>query len=296
MAGWSNFPPLRVNGSESPLKFGFIKFKETSNEEFCIIGYRYKNRYKKILCKLFELLRSEYRTDEYNLKMLADRNVIIDLVKSEYKPKKLELQMLADRNLVLDMIKKMNEENSIYKTNKFLQSPTEELQGREAEAKEQSVGESTQTNSRNPWEQIENPKVGERVEDHQKDSEAVGARHDDPHELISDLPVMRGYYKEYSVDTAMLIIESIPKAWYKYKKYKGGSGRWGPGYISKQYNITAKRKITPTTVGRYLKAFVLAGITEIEGEEGVKIQIPYTEHQKPIKFRRKNQSQHQIPK
>jgi hypothetical protein len=107
---------------------------------------------------------------------------------------------------------------------------------------------------------------------------------------------MRGYYKEYSVETAMLIIEAIPKAWYKKKQYRHGSGRWGPGYISKQYYITANRKITPTTVGRYLKAFILAGITEIDGERGEKIKIPYTEHQKPIKFRRKNQSHHQIPK
>jgi len=96
--------------------------------------------------------------------------------------------------------------------------------------------------------------------------------------LLSNAEKMREYHKDYSPDTAKYIYETIPSVWPESKrKY----GRLSPVTIGKKCNISA------TTVGRYLKAFVRAGITKIE-IDGYEIRIPYTP-----KFR-KSRQKHQI--
>lgn len=81
---------------------------------------------------------------------------------------------------------------------------------------------------------------------------------------IQNTTKMKEYYKGYNPVTAKKIYDSIPEAW---DNHNSVGGRWGPGYIANVCNFSAP------IIGRYCKAFRLAGITtiEINGEE---ITIP----------------------
>ena len=69
--------------------------------------------------------------------------------------------------------------------------------------------------------------------------------------LLSDVRLMKKFYKDYSPQTAKIIYGKIPIAWDEHEE-----GRWGPGAISK------KCYRNPTTVSRYLRAFWYAGLKE----------------------------------
>ena len=87
--------------------------------------------------------------------------------------------------------------------------------------------------------------------------------------LLSDRRTMRRYFKDYEPDTAKKIIAAIPEAW---ESYKDAGGQWGPQYIAKQLTYVGS-----TTVGRYLRAFKEAGITETNG-----IEIPHRRRKNPV--------------
>jgi hypothetical protein len=88
---------------------------------------------------------------------------------------------------------------------------------------------------------------------------------------------MKDYYADYNVQTAMQILEAIPKA---YKSYRSSRrGRWGPGLIRKE-TMTIQRS---ETVGKYLKAFCLAEVKVWKG-----VPIPYhPSHRDPIQSAKK---------
>ncbi len=75
---------------------------------------------------------------------------------------------------------------------------------------------------------------------------------------LPDLQTMRKHYDGYSPITAEEVLEAIPKAYVLWCKE---GGRWGPGIVARFCNVTS------TTVGRYLKAFKEAGLTEVDGIE-----------------------------
>lgn len=76
--------------------------------------------------------------------------------------------------------------------------------------------------------------------------------------LLMNKDVMRQYYRDYSPKTAREIVRKIPEAW---DLCNEELGRWGPGFIARVYALNS------TTIGRYLKAFRKAGITEVDGIE-----------------------------
>jgi len=84
----------------------------------------------------------------------------------------------------------------------------------------------------------------------------------DPLEILEDMEEMRKHYRDYNLQTAKDVVKAIPRAW---DQYSLEYGRWGPGCVARYCNCAS------TTVGRYLKAFWLAGIHYIDG-----IPIPYT--------------------
>jgi len=86
--------------------------------------------------------------------------------------------------------------------------------------------------------------------------------------LLSDRSTMLQYIKHYNPDTAKEIAKAIPRAWALHT-YEGG--RWGPGYIAKVCYA-----VTSATIGRYLRAFKEAGLTEIDG-----INIPHHYRKEP---------------
>ena len=88
----------------------------------------------------------------------------------------------------------------------------------------------------------------------------------EPATLIADRETMKRYYRDYNPDTAAIITGALPKAW---EAYTDRGGQWGPTVIAQACRATIAT-ISRETVGRYLKAFVCAGITEING-----IGIPY---------------------
>jgi len=96
------------------------------------------------------------------------------------------------------------------------------------------------------------------------DIQAVDPEQKQIEDKIQNTPKMKEYYKGYNPVTAKKIYDSIPQAW---DNHSSLGGRWGPGYIANVCNFSAP------TIGRYCKAFRLAGITiiEINGEE---ISIP----------------------
>ena len=83
--------------------------------------------------------------------------------------------------------------------------------------------------------------------------------------ILSDVRLMKTFYKDYSPVTAKEIMRVIPKAWERHNK---DGGRWGPGLIANSY--TPK----PATIGRYIRAFKKAGIKIIIGPSGEEIPIP----------------------
>jgi hypothetical protein len=83
-------------------------------------------------------------------------------------------------------------------------------------------------------------------------------------EIIQNTTLMKKYYKDYNPVTAKNIYDAIPNG---YSIYDEEGGRWGPAMIARK-GLPKK-----TTIGRYLKAFKSAGITEIK-KDGESIPIP----------------------
>lgn len=75
-------------------------------------------------------------------------------------------------------------------------------------------------------------------------------------EVIRNTPLMRKHYKDYSPERAVEILENVEEAW---EKFCIEGGRWGPGKFAGLVTVT------PTTIGRYIKALKAAGITQWEG-------------------------------
>jgi hypothetical protein len=88
-------------------------------------------------------------------------------------------------------------------------------------------------------------------------------------QTISNRNLMRGFFEDYFPTTAQEILDAIPEAWNSHCR---NGGRWGPGIISR----FCHRDIDPETVGRYLGAFVEAGITHTAGPDGKPIKIPHS--------------------
>jgi hypothetical protein len=71
---------------------------------------------------------------------------------------------------------------------------------------------------------------------------------------LLDKRIMKQHYADYSPETAKALLLAIPKAW---EKCSYEDARWGPGMIAKLSPLTSP------TVGRYLKAFKAAGLTNM---------------------------------
>jgi hypothetical protein len=80
-------------------------------------------------------------------------------------------------------------------------------------------------------------------------------------QILDDVKTMKQYYKDYSPATAREIIDGLPKAW-DFSKYEAKT--WGASVIGEVLVMTRE------TVSRYMKAFWMAGIREVNG-----IKIPY---------------------
>ena len=89
---------------------------------------------------------------------------------------------------------------------------------------------------------------------------------EDIENLLTDIKLMKKHYKDYNPKTAKSILKAIRTARKHFRKF---GTRWGPGIISNFCSPTS------TTVGRYLKAFCLSGLTEIE-IDGEMVEIPFT--------------------
>jgi hypothetical protein len=89
---------------------------------------------------------------------------------------------------------------------------------------------------------------------------------EDAKRLVSDKPTMIEHKDDetYNPQTAIEIVEAIPKAWGKHHHTQ-----WGPGIIAK----FCKFDIRLETVSRYLGAFVRRGIKRIDG-----IEVPHRFH------------------
>lgn len=88
---------------------------------------------------------------------------------------------------------------------------------------------------------------------------------EDVYVKLSDVDLMRTFYKDYSSKTAKEIMAAIPNAW---EQHVINGGRWGPGIISESYALGS------TTIGRYINAFKKAGIRKFQSPEGETISLP----------------------
>jgi hypothetical protein len=77
-------------------------------------------------------------------------------------------------------------------------------------------------------------------------------------EILKDVPVMKGYYKDYTLSAAMQIAKVLPEAYRAWEKETTGH-RWSASIIAQSAAMARE------TVSRYLSAFRKAGVTKVNG-------------------------------